>query len=71
MRNKIPKELRPLYDIATEQNWKVSVTSKGHTQWKSPGKGIVHQSKTPSDHRSLKNFRSQLKRRGLRLTDGA
>jgi hypothetical protein len=38
-----------------------------HVQVKVPGGGIVTMPKTPSDHRSIPNAKSQLRRAGLKL----
>jgi predicted RNA binding protein YcfA (HicA-like mRNA interferase family) len=40
-------------------------TRGGHVQIKAPGGGIVTASATPSDPRSVKNTRAQLRRAGV------
>ena len=64
----LPKDLRQLERLAREQGWTIKPTSRGHQQWLSPNGAICtahadHGSPCP---RAVLNFRSILKRAGLR-----
>ncbi len=58
---------RALFDAAQEQHWKVEETKKGHFKLIPPTKGakIVVVGSTESDHRSLKNTLSRMKKSGF------
>lgn len=66
---RVQKDQRPLLKIAKKQGWHVETTKgkSGHNVWVSPkGTRIVHAG-SPSDWRSNKNLRAELRRNGLRL----
>ena len=51
---------------ALAQGWQHDLTTRGHHQFFAPnGRGIVVASGTPSDHRSFRNFMSEMKKRGF------
>jgi len=58
-------EMRKLIDEAEGQAWEVSKTKGSHVRFRSPSGVTVFGSSTPSDHRSIKNIRSKLRRAGL------
>jgi hypothetical protein len=62
----LPRETKALVELAKAQGWEHSKTSGGHHRLVSPDGKIVGMSGTPSDWRSVKNFRGQLKRAGLK-----
>lgn len=62
----LPKEAKALIALARDQGWEYSKTSGGHHRLVSPQGRIVMNSGTPSDYRSVKNFRAELKRHGLK-----
>lgn len=45
-----------------DRGWTCTATGSGHLRFTHPQYGVVHQSKTPSDSRSGKNFAAQVKR---------
>jgi hypothetical protein len=55
--------------IAEDQGWEVSLTGGGHYKFLSPDPSVppIYTSQTPSDYRALLNFKSRLRRSGLRL----
>lgn len=61
------EKTRAFIRIATERGWTVSPTKKGHIKFTAPNGAIIVTSSTPSDHRSWKNLRGQLRRNGLPL----
>jgi len=63
------REARALVRQAVEQGC-VLVPSRKHYKLRCPGAEQIIFPKTPSDHRSLKNARSRLRRAGLELNPG-
>ena len=62
------KELQALIDTAEGQDWRVELRDSGHYAFYAPdGVGLVFMPSTPSDHRSIKNARSELRRHGLEV----
>jgi hypothetical protein len=62
----LDKEVVTLARYAESQGWEVELTPNGHFKFYSPnGKDIVVTGGTASDHRSHKNFLSDLRRAGL------
>lgn len=61
------KTLRTYRRAAEEQGWRVEETKSGHLRFipADRSKPIVVASSTPSDARSVKNLRAQLRRSGL------
>jgi ABC-type sulfate transport system permease component len=59
------KELAKLMKLALRQGWRVELTRKCHIKFYVPNAGIIVASSTPSDPRSIKNLRSQLRAGGL------
>jgi len=61
--------LEGLRAIAEAQGWKVKLTGNSHWCFVPPDrtKRRVYTSSTPSDHRSILNFRRDLIHSGLRL----
>lgn len=65
---RIQKDLRPLYQEALSQGWRVEKRkNSGHNVWISPRGRKVFHSSSPSDWRSNRNFTAMLKRQGLQL----
>lgn len=59
-------DLKALQRTATRAGWRVEVTRHNHLRWKSPdGKHVYFTASTPSDHRAIRNIRSELRKRGL------
>ena len=57
-----------LIRTAQAQGWRLEVAQRGHPRLYSPdGKTIIGTSGTPSDFRAFRNFRSRLKKAGVRL----
>jgi predicted RNA binding protein YcfA (HicA-like mRNA interferase family) len=67
-RLRIPDALRSMADLAAKLGWTVTHTRSGHLRWRSPDGVTVFTPSTPSDHRSSKNSRAQLRRAGLKET---
>lgn len=65
----IGDEYKKLIRKAVEQGWREDRTSKGHPILYSPDKSVppVVTSGTPSDYRAFRNFRANLKRKGVKL----
>lgn len=51
--------------LAIEQGWTVEKTGGGHWKFKPPTGPFVIAPSSPSDHRSVLNLRSELRRKGL------
>lgn len=60
-------DMRTLVSLAKEQGWTVSRTKRGHFRFVSPSGETLVTGGTPSDWRQMKNFVSDLKRRGLSI----
>jgi hypothetical protein len=60
------KDLARLIRQAENQGWTVRATSKGHLMFQSPSGEAATTSSTASDHRSMKNHISRMKRLGFR-----
>lgn len=59
------KQLKQITDAAEAAGWKSKDTKSGQ-MWLAPdGKGKVTIHGTPSDHRAIKNLRSEFRRAGL------
>lgn len=63
--SQLPKVWRGLAEIAVDQGWRITLSGGDHIQWVSPTGSTMTSAQTPSDHRSVKNFRAQLARKGL------
>lgn len=66
-RTDIPRDQRRYYDAAITAGWTITMSrGSSHTQWLSPdGATIIHASASPSDHRTTKNVRAQLRQAGV------
>jgi predicted RNA binding protein YcfA (HicA-like mRNA interferase family) len=62
---KVHREFRAFVKAATRSGWTVSLTRKGHLRFKAPNGQSYIAPGTPSDHRSIMNTRSMLRRAGL------
>ena len=54
-----------LFQVAERQGWRIETTKKNHFRLLCPsecGQHIVIASSTPSDHRGLRNVRSQMRK---------
>lgn len=59
-------DLNEVLSLAQDAGWTADRTGKGHLQLKGPhGRGLVTAPSTPSDHRSVDNLISHLRREGL------
>lgn len=58
-------EIRKLVRIAEKSGWASRLSKGGHIRLQHPTNGLVFGPSTPSDHRAIKNFRSELKKRGV------
>jgi len=63
------KEIKKLVACLEAQRWKVTTTTRGHYRFipPDPDKKIIHTGGSPSDCRSLKNLKADLKRQGAEL----
>jgi predicted RNA binding protein YcfA (HicA-like mRNA interferase family) len=59
------REYQALVDLAQEQGWVVTLTGGDHLRFQGPDGQLVFTAQTPSDHRSIKNAVSFLRRAGL------
>lgn len=61
------KELKVVVKLAEGQGWTVRRTHGGHIQFvpSDPTAPLVVSSSTPSDHRTMRNLKAQLRRSGL------
>jgi len=59
------KDLSNLVRVASKQGWVITYTNGGHLRWVSPAGRTVFSSSTPSDRRSIKNIRKELRLRGF------
>jgi hypothetical protein len=59
------KDLNLLKKQAEKQGWEVGLTKSGHYRWISPTGKSVFCSKTPSDWRTILNFKSELRSLGF------
>ncbi len=67
----MPKELRKLCTVLTDQDWSFEKSARGHIAFINPdGKTVYHTSGTPSDHRAYKNMLAALKRADLEVPAG-
>jgi predicted RNA binding protein YcfA (HicA-like mRNA interferase family) len=54
--------MEALARVYRRAGWDITLTRGGHLRWRSPKGGLVISPSTPSDHRSLRNLRSDLRR---------
>lgn len=59
------KELNILIKAAQKQGWTVERTPNNHYKWVSPVGGMFFSSSTPSDYRSVKNLKRDLRVNGF------
>jgi len=59
------KEMKVLVRAAEREGWLVKRTKRGHYQWLPPQGRVIVTAGTPSDHRALRNIKSDLRREGL------
>ena len=59
------RELRALLEYAQQHGWDCRLTSNGHYRLAGPDGALVFTGSTPSDMRSVRNARAQLRRHGL------
>lgn len=60
------KDIDEVISAALAQGWQHDRTTRGHHQFFAPnGRDIVTTGGTPSDHRSFRNFLSEMKKRGF------
>lgn len=58
-------DVRKLVDVARDSGCRVENTSGGHIRVYAPDGSVVSLPSTPSDHRSVKNARSKMRRAGI------
>nr|WP_079227320.1 hypothetical protein [Pseudomonas putida] len=56
------KRLEVVIGYAKNHGWSISITRGGHLRLTKPGRPTVHTSRTPSDHRAVRNAVAQLSR---------
>ena len=56
------KDLAKLFKVARERGWTVTRTPRGHFQMRHPNGALVYTGSTPSDGRTLRNVRADLRR---------
>lgn len=61
------KALRLMIKAAESQGWVVERTCKNHYKFLPPLGGIYIAACTPSDHRAIRNTKSQLRKMGLKI----
>lgn len=66
-RFKVRAELRDIVDLAEQAGWEVTGTGGGHLRFSGPDGQVVHHGSTSSDHRAVRNLRSQLRGAGLTI----
>jgi predicted RNA binding protein YcfA (HicA-like mRNA interferase family) len=59
------REYQALVELAEAQGWEVTQNGGGHLRFQGPEGQLVFTAQTPSDHRSIKNATSFLRRAGL------
>lgn len=64
---KLPPDWQALADKAVEAGWELSHTGSGHIRWLPPIGRPLFSPSTPGDRRGLLNFRSMLRRTGLKV----
>ncbi len=62
-------EIKKLLRRAKAAGWSATISGGGHIRLQHPEGGLIFGPMTPSDHRSYKNFRSELKKRGINVGD--
>jgi hypothetical protein len=67
---KLKPEFKELLDAAKGQGWQVIVRTNNHLAWVSPAGPKVFSSRTPSDHRAIKNLKRDLKNNGMQFKGG-
>lgn len=60
-------DLKRLMKLAREQGWSVEMTGGHHLRWTPPEGPYVICPSTPSDHRSIPNTISNLRKAGLEV----
>lgn len=63
--SQVEESWRGLARHALSQGWTIGRTNGGHLRWKSPTGDPYFTPSTPSDHRAVKNARSDMERMGL------
>lgn len=63
---RVPEPLRAAARLARRRRWRLTLTGSGHLRWESPDGTVVVTASTPSDSRSTRNSRAELRRAGLR-----
>ena len=62
------RDYRGLAELAEDQGWTIMKTNGNHVKFQPPkGQGIITAS-TPSDHRAVANFKSHLRKAGLKMS---
>lgn len=64
---KLKPEFKELLDTAKSQGWQVLARTNNHLAWVSPSGAKVFSSRTPSDHRAIKNLKKDLKHNGMKF----
>jgi hypothetical protein len=63
--NTINKEIEQLIKKARSQGWTVEPTRGGHYKWITPSGAFFYSPKTPSEYRSIKNVKRDMKAYGF------
>ena len=64
---RLARDFRPLARLALRQGWTIELTRKLHLRFIAPSGHVGIGPGTPFDYGSVKNFRAQLRRKGLRV----
>lgn len=59
---RLGKRLAMVISYARSHGWSISTTRGGHLRLTKPGRPVVHTSRTPSDHRAVRNAVALLSR---------
>lgn len=66
MSGTIHRDFRPLAKVAERSGWTIEVSKTCHLKWRDPmGRLVTVSAGTPSDPRSVKHLRTELRRAGL------
>jgi hypothetical protein len=61
------REIKDLIEKLYQEDWDIERTRNGHYKFKSPTGKVVYGPQTPSDMRSYRNIRAELRRAGAHV----
>ena len=56
------RDLSRILDDARDRGWRAELTNGGHWRLRGPNQALLFTGSTPSDHRAIKNLRSDIRR---------